>query len=51
MLWGAGYGADELLAALPWRSVVAVRYWGDIETHGFVILAASAGSHRTPRAC
>ncbi|SFF45403.1 Wadjet anti-phage system protein JetD domain-containing protein [Blastococcus tunisiensis] len=39
ILWGAGYGADELLAALPWRTEVAVRYWGDIDTHGYVILA------------
>jgi hypothetical protein len=49
VLWGAGYGADELLAALPWRGAVAVRYWGDIETHGFVILAQvrAAAPHTT----
>lgn len=39
MVWGAGYGADELLAAVPWCDQVAIRYWGDIDTHGFVILA------------
>src|SRR5918912_1124641 len=39
ILWGAGYGVDELLAALPWRTEVAVRYWGDIDTHGYAILA------------
>ncbi|MCF6743721.1 hypothetical protein E9529_05410 [Blastococcus sp. KM273128] len=40
VLWGAGYGVDELLATLPWRDKVAVRYWGDIDTHGFAMLAA-----------
>jgi len=39
IVWGAGYGADELLAALPWRDQVAIRYWGDIDTHGLAILA------------
>lgn len=39
VLWGAGYGADELLSALPWRNQVATRYWGDIDTHGFAILS------------
>jgi hypothetical protein len=39
LLWGAGYGVDEMLASLPWRRDVAVRYWGDIDTHGFAMLA------------
>ncbi|MGE5763601.1 MAG: Wadjet anti-phage system protein JetD domain-containing protein [Mycobacterium leprae] len=38
VVWGEGYGADELLRALPWVPAVAVRYWGDIDTHGFTIL-------------
>ncbi len=38
VVWGAGYGADELLAAVPWVSRPAVAYWGDIDTHGFAIL-------------
>jgi hypothetical protein len=37
-VWGEGYGADELLAALPWLDRVTVGYWGDIDTHGFTIL-------------
>jgi hypothetical protein len=40
IVWGAGYGVDELLSAVPWRHAVAVRYWGDIDTHGFAILSA-----------
>jgi len=39
VLWGAGYGAEELLAALPWAGQVTVRYWGDLDTHGFAILS------------
>jgi hypothetical protein len=39
LVWGSGYGAAELLSAVPWRGEVAVRYWGDIDTHGFAILA------------
>lgn len=38
LLWGAGYGAGELLATLPWRDRVGIRYWGDVDTHGFAIL-------------
>jgi hypothetical protein len=37
-VWGQGYGADELLAALPWLDRVTVLYWGDIDTHGCTIL-------------
>jgi hypothetical protein len=44
VLWGAGYGADELLAALPWRFQVAVTYWGDLDTHGLHILDAVRGT-------
>ncbi|MFI5429616.1 Wadjet anti-phage system protein JetD domain-containing protein [Aeromicrobium sp. UC242_57] len=40
VLWGAGYGAHELLAAIKWRSLVAVTYWGDLDTHGLRILDA-----------
>lgn len=40
VVWGAGYGADELVAALEWRSKVAVTYWGDLDTHGLRILDA-----------
>lgn len=39
VLFGAGYGVDELVGALPWRDKVALSYWGDIDTHGFAILA------------
>lgn len=40
ILWGAGYGADQLLHALEWRDRVAVTYWGDLDTHGLHILDA-----------
>ncbi len=40
IVWGAGYGVDELLSAVPWRHAVAVRYWGDLDTQGFAILSA-----------
>ena len=36
-LFGAGYGFDNL-AAIPWLSRKDIRYWGDIDTHGFAIL-------------
>lgn len=39
-LFGGGYAAADALAGLPWLSRVPVRYWGDIDTHGFAILAA-----------
>ncbi len=39
LVWGSGYGAAELLSAVPWHGEVEVRYWGDIDTHGFAILA------------
>jgi hypothetical protein len=39
VLWGAGYGAGELLAGIAWLRSVAVVYWGDIDTHGVAILS------------
>lgn len=49
VLWGAGYGAADLIGAIGWRDRVAVRYWGDIDTHGFAILSQlrSVASHAT----
>ncbi|MFK0194237.1 Wadjet anti-phage system protein JetD domain-containing protein [Kitasatospora sp. NPDC090308] len=35
---GAGYAA-ALLRYLPWLANVDLRYWGDIDTHGFAILS------------
>jgi hypothetical protein len=40
VIWGAGYGADDLVGSLPWAAELRLRYWGDIDTHGFAILAA-----------
>jgi hypothetical protein len=37
LIFGSGY-AIERLAALPWLSTCDVHYWGDIDTHGFVML-------------
>lgn len=37
VLWGRGF-AVNLPGALPWLRDVPVVYWGDIDTHGFVIL-------------
>jgi len=37
-IWGEGGGAGEMLSWLPWLDRVAVTYWGDIDTHGMVIL-------------
>jgi hypothetical protein len=37
-IWGQG-NAAELLHAVPWLSGCAVHYWGDIDEHGFHILA------------
>jgi hypothetical protein len=36
-IFGAGYGVSSLAAA-TWLTDVDVHYWGDIDTHGFVIL-------------
>jgi len=38
VIFGLGYGA-ELLAEVPWLSFKNIWYWGDIDTHGFNILA------------
>lgn len=36
-IFGAGYGFDALAQAC-WLSACRIRYWGDIDTHGFAIL-------------
>jgi hypothetical protein len=38
-VFGAGYGVESLAAA-AWLTSIEVYYWGDIDTHGFVILDA-----------
>lgn len=37
VIFGSGYGW-ETLARASWLEACDVRYWGDIDTHGFVIL-------------
>lgn len=37
VLWGKGYDVDQP-ASLEWLADVPVRYWGDLDTHGFGIL-------------
>ncbi len=37
VIFGAGYGF-EMLAQAKWLHRCAIRYWGDIDTHGFAIL-------------
>jgi len=37
IIFGAGYGFDAL-AQVDWLPKVEIRYWGDIDTHGFAIL-------------
>ena len=37
VIFGAGYGVDAIAEA-PWLQAIDVRYWGDIDTHGFAIL-------------
>lgn len=37
ILFGAGYGFDKLAGA-AWLHNCRLRYWGDIDTHGFAIL-------------
>jgi hypothetical protein len=39
VVWGAGYGAGEMLAGVPWLARVSVVYWGDIDSHGLAILS------------
>lgn len=38
VLFGSGYGLDRL-AEVGWLAEREVHYWGDIDTHGFAILA------------
>lgn len=37
VIWGKGFDVDNA-GRLPWLTGVDVRYWGDIDTHGFAIL-------------
>ena len=46
VIFGLGYGIGAL-RDVPWLAETAVRYWGDIDTHGFAILAHLRG--RLPR--
>lgn len=40
VVWGAGYGAGDLLSGIGWLERVDVVYWGDLDTHGLAILDA-----------
>ena len=37
VIWGKGFDVDRV-GRLPWLSDVDIRYWGDLDTHGFAIL-------------
>jgi hypothetical protein len=37
-LLGSGNAAPAIIAAVPWLASQPLLYWGDIDTHGFVIL-------------
>jgi len=37
VFWGKGFDVDRA-GRLPWLADTEVRYWGDIDTHGFAIL-------------
>lgn len=37
VIWGKGFEVDRV-GRLPWLAGADVRYWGDIDTHGFAIL-------------
>lgn len=37
VLWGKGLDVAQL-ASLPWLAATDVLYWGDLDTHGFLIL-------------
>lgn len=37
VFWGRGFAVD-LVGSLPWLAMTPVRYWGDLDTHGFAIL-------------
>ncbi len=43
-VWGAGYGAGDLLRGAPWLADVDVVYWGDLDTHGLAILSEVRGA-------
>ena len=38
VIWGKGFEVDRV-GALPWLREAVVHYWGDLDTHGFAILA------------
>jgi hypothetical protein len=37
VIFGRGY-AVENLSSIPWMAAAEIRYWGDLDTHGFAIL-------------
>jgi hypothetical protein len=37
VIWGKGFEVDRV-GRLPWLAEAEVRYWGDLDTHGFAIL-------------
>jgi hypothetical protein len=37
VLWGKGFEVDRA-GSMPWLAGADVRYWGDLDTHGFAIL-------------
>ncbi len=37
VIWGRGFDVDAV-GRLPWLAGAEIRYWGDIDTHGFAIL-------------
>jgi hypothetical protein len=37
VLWGKGFEVGQV-GSLPWLAGAEVRYWGDLDTHGFAIL-------------
>lgn len=44
VLFGLGYGIHAL-EAVPWLAGCEIHYWGDIDSHGFAILAALRRHH------
>lgn len=38
VIFGLGYGLESL-AEIPWLQTRTIHYWGDIDTHGFAMLA------------
>jgi len=43
VIFGQGYGIDQLLAPAEWLKLLPVFYWGDIDTHGLQILSRLRG--------